>query len=102
MIRRPPRSTLFPYTTLFRSIVLVARGSSDNAALFGRYLLEITTGIPVSLSAPSVHTLYQGKLNLKRALVIGVSQSGAGEDINFVDRKSTRLNSSHGYISYAV
>ena len=35
-------------------IVLVARGSSDNAALFGRYLLEITTGIPVSLSAPSV------------------------------------------------
>ena len=34
-------------------IVLVARGSSDNAALFGRYLLEITTGIPVSLSAPS-------------------------------------------------
>src|SRR4051812_34592534 len=38
-------------------IVLVARGSSDNAALFGRYLLEITTGIPVSLSAPSVHDL---------------------------------------------
>lgn len=65
-------------------IVLVARGSSDNAALFGRYLLEITTGIPVSLSAPSVHTLYQGKLNLKRALVVGVSQSGEGEDINRV------------------
>jgi glutamine---fructose-6-phosphate transaminase (isomerizing) len=65
-------------------IVLVARGSSDNAALFGRYLLEITTGIPVSLSAPSVHTLYQGKLNLKHALVIGVSQSGEGEDINLV------------------
>jgi glutamine---fructose-6-phosphate transaminase (isomerizing) len=65
-------------------IVLVARGSSDNAALFGRYLLEITTGIPVSLSAPSVHTLYQGKLKLKHALVIGVSQSGEGEDINFV------------------
>lgn len=65
-------------------IVLVARGSSDNAALFGRYLLEITTGIPVSLSAPSVHTLYQAKLRLKRALVIGVSQSGEGEDINRV------------------
>src|SRR5213595_3595357 len=65
-------------------IVLVARGSSDNAALFGRYLLEITTGIPVSLSAPSVHTLYKGKLSLKHALVIGVSQSGEGEDINFV------------------
>jgi glucosamine--fructose-6-phosphate aminotransferase (isomerizing) len=65
-------------------IVLVARGSSDNAALFGRYLLEIKTGIPVSLSAPSVHTLYQAKLNLKHALVIGVSQSGEGEDINRV------------------
>ena len=65
-------------------IVLVARGSSDNAALFGRYLLEITTGIPVSLSAPSVYTLYHADLNLKRALVIGVSQSGEGEDINQV------------------
>src|SRR5881392_2840303 len=65
-------------------IVLVARGSSDNAALFGRYLLEITTGIPVSLSAPSVYTLYDAKLNLKHALVIGVSQSGEGEDINRV------------------
>src|SRR3989441_9270580 len=65
-------------------IVLVARGSSDNAAVFGRYLLEITTGIPVSLSAPSVHTLYHAKLNLKRALVVGVSQSGEVEDINRV------------------
>jgi glucosamine--fructose-6-phosphate aminotransferase (isomerizing) len=65
-------------------IVLVARGSSDNAALFGRYLLEITTGIPVSLSAPSVHTLYKAQLKLRHALVIGVSQSGEGEDINRV------------------
>jgi glutamine---fructose-6-phosphate transaminase (isomerizing) len=44
-----------------RLIVLVARGSSDNAALFGRYLLETTTGIPVSLAAPSVHTLYRAR-----------------------------------------
>jgi glucosamine--fructose-6-phosphate aminotransferase (isomerizing) len=65
-------------------IVLVARGSSDNAALFGRYLLEITTGIPVSLSAPSVHTIYNAKLKLDHALVVGVSQSGEGEDINYV------------------
>src|SRR3954470_12626531 len=65
-------------------IVLVARGSSDNASLFGRYLLEVTTGIPVSLSAPSVYTLYNAKLNLKRSLVIGVSQSGEGTDINTV------------------
>ena len=65
-------------------IVLVARGSSDNASLFGRYLLEVTCGIPVSLSAPSVYTLYNAKLNLKRSLVIGVSQSGEGTDINTV------------------
>ena len=65
-------------------IVLVARGSSDNACLFGRYLLETTTSIPVSLSAPSVFTLYNARLNLSRALVVGVSQSGEGTDINAV------------------
>ncbi|MGI8494775.1 MAG: SIS domain-containing protein [Pyrinomonadaceae bacterium] len=65
-------------------IILAARGSSDNAALFGRYLLEVTTGIPVSLAAPSVFTLYNAKLKLNRAVVIGVSQSGEGADINRV------------------
>lgn len=65
-------------------IVMVARGSSDNAAQFGRYLLEIRSGIPVSLAAPSVYTLYDAKVRCKHALYIGVSQSGEGEDINFV------------------
>lgn len=65
-------------------IVIVARGSSDNASLFGRYLLEISCGIPVSLCAPAVFTLYNAKLNLSKALVIGVSQSGEGTDINTV------------------
>ena len=65
-------------------IYLAARGSSDNACQFGRYLLEVTTGIPVSLAAPSVFTLYNAKLNLKNALVVGVSQSGEGSDINAV------------------
>jgi glutamine---fructose-6-phosphate transaminase (isomerizing) len=67
-----------------RLIVLVARGTSDNAALFGRYLLELTTGIPVSLAAPSVHTLYKRRLDLRNALVVGVSQSGEGVDVNVV------------------
>jgi glutamine---fructose-6-phosphate transaminase (isomerizing) len=71
-------------------IVLVARGSSDNAALFGRYLLEISTGIPVSLAAPGVHTLYQTKMLLKDALVIGISQSGEGTDVNMVLENSKR------------
>lgn len=67
-----------------RLIVIVARGSSDNASLFGRYLIEITCGIPVSLCAPAVFTLYGAKMNLSQALVIGVSQSGEGTDINTV------------------
>lgn len=73
-----------------RLIVLVARGSSDNAALFGRYLLEISTGIPVSLAAPAVHTIYRTKLDLRDTLVIGVSQSGEGPDINTVLENSRR------------
>ena len=72
-------------------IILVARGSSDNAALFGRYLLEVTTGIPVSLCAPSVFTLYNAKLRLNRAVVIGVSQSGEGSDINQVLESSKQF-----------
>jgi glutamine---fructose-6-phosphate transaminase (isomerizing) len=68
----------------FRLIVLVARGTSDNAAQFGRYLLELTTGIPVSLAAPSIHTLYHARLDLRQTLVVGISQSGAGPDINLV------------------
>jgi glucosamine--fructose-6-phosphate aminotransferase (isomerizing) len=73
-----------------RLIVLVARGSSDNAALFGRYLLEISTGIPVSLAAPAVHTLYHTKMDMRDALVIGISQSGEGADINIVLENSKR------------
>ncbi len=71
-------------------IILAARGSSDNAAVFGRYLLEITCGIPVSLCAPSVYTLYKAKMKLDRALVIGISQSGEGTDVNTVLEQARR------------
>src|SRR5580692_3031255 len=57
-------------------LILVARGTSDNAAQFGRYLIEITTQIPVSLAAPSVVTLYHSELDLTDTLVVGISQSG--------------------------
>lgn len=67
-----------------RLIVLAARGTSDNAAQFGRYLLEITTGIPVSLAAPSIFTLYKASIELKDVLVVGVSQSGESTDTNIV------------------
>ena len=65
-------------------IILAARGTSDNAAQFGRYLLEITTGIPVSLAAPSIYTLYQARVNCKDALVVAISQSGESTDTNLV------------------
>ncbi len=67
-----------------RLVVLAARGTSDNAAQFGRYLLEITTGIPVSLAAPSVHTLYGAKIDYRDALLVAISQSGESTDINSV------------------
>ena len=65
-------------------ILLVARGTSDNAAQFGRYLLEITTGIPVSLAAPSIFTLYKKTVRLKDAMVVAISQSGESTDTNLV------------------
>jgi glucosamine--fructose-6-phosphate aminotransferase (isomerizing) len=67
-----------------RLVVLVARGTSDNAAMFGRYLLEITTGIPVSLAAPSIYTLYHARVDFRDALVVAVSQSGESTDTNLV------------------
>jgi len=65
-------------------IILAARGTSDNAAQFGRYLLEITTGIPVSLAAPSLFTLYDARIELKDALIVAISQSGESTDTNLV------------------
>ena len=67
-----------------RFVVLVARGTSDNAAQFARYLIEISTGIPVSLAAPSVFTLYEAKVDYREALVVAISQSGESTDINLV------------------
>jgi glucosamine--fructose-6-phosphate aminotransferase (isomerizing) len=61
-------------------VMIAARGTSDNAAQFGRYLIEITTGIPVSLAAPSIVTLYKKGLGLRGALVVGISQSGESTD----------------------
>src|SRR2546429_7325824 len=84
MIRRPPRSTLFPYTTLFRSDYLPAafrfahEADPDAELYYNDYELE---------RAPK----RRGAVELIRRL----QRQG-------IDRKSTRLNSSHGYISYAV
>src|SRR2546429_3080798 len=81
MIRRPPRSTLFPYTTLFRSLQHLVR-----ILQLARAAIGITKD-----------ELRQTDDRADRRVQIG----GAG-DKGEVDRKSTRLNSSHGYISHAV
>src|SRR2546428_9437304 len=82
MIRRPPRSTLFPYTTLFRSIY---------PTLFVFYLKQM-----VPWFGEGSHSVWAGLFVV--AACTGLNLGG----IRVVDRKSTRLNSSHDQISYAV
>jgi glutamine---fructose-6-phosphate transaminase (isomerizing) len=83
-LRRLPRFQKAVEKRRPRLVVLVARGTSDNAALFGRYLLEITTGIPVSLAAPSISTLYEAPIDYTDCLVVAISQSGESTDTNLV------------------
>ncbi|HZA51373.1 MAG TPA: SIS domain-containing protein, partial [Myxococcaceae bacterium] len=71
-----------------RAILLVARGSSDHAATYGRYLFEVRNRVLTSLAAPSVLTVYGTAPDLRDALVIGVSQSGQGEDVIAVLREA--------------
>src|SRR3712207_8414115 len=92
MIRRPPRSTLFPYTTLFRSELAVEPGGAGVPLLRGR--LVGRRGAPHGRDHPRVDQLLAVP-GVDRGRLPG--QSGPVED-----RKSTRLNSSHANISYAV
>ncbi len=62
-------------------VVLIARGSSDHAAVYGRYLLEGRCGIVTALAAPSLYTTYRAPVDLRGALAIGVSQSGETPEI---------------------
>jgi glutamine---fructose-6-phosphate transaminase (isomerizing) len=64
-----------------RHVVIAARGTSDHAATYAKYLFEIVCGIPVTLAAPSVFTLYDAKVNLGGCLVLGISQSGQATDV---------------------
>jgi len=64
-----------------RYIVIAARGSSGNAATYGKYLFAALNRFPVALATPSLFTIYHSPPNLKDALVIGISQSGESTDI---------------------
>src|SRR5258708_22293560 len=84
MIRRPPRSTLFPYTTLFRSIV------------------TISAALEEGLTQPEeVIDCQMGQINVFGRIVHDHKKFG-NLTVTDIDRKSTRLNSSHQIISYAV
>ena len=63
------------------SIFLAARGTSDHAAIYGKYVFEALLGIPVGLAAPSVTTVYGNNINYSSSVVIGISQSGEAKDV---------------------
>src|SRR3712207_8143042 len=97
MIRRPPRSTLCPYTTLFRSRLLVVNGHGGNLDALRRAIPLLRTEgrdaawFPCAVGGGDAHA---GRT--ETSLMLHVEPEGV------LDRKSTRLNSSHANISYAV
>src|SRR3712207_7405249 len=93
MIRRPPRSTLFPYTTLFRSYL---NRPALTAARFVPDAFSATPGARLYRTGDVARYLPDGDLEYLGRLDLQVKIRG------FRDRKSTRLNSSHANISYAV
>jgi glucosamine--fructose-6-phosphate aminotransferase (isomerizing) len=62
-------------------VVIAARGTSDNAATYGKYILAEANGLPIALAAPSLFTIYKAPPRLAKALVMGISQSGESTDI---------------------
>src|SRR3712207_7515511 len=97
MFRRPPRSTPFPYTTLFRSAGSIVNPPNSGSGLLGSGTFGGILGGLGSLGAMSNALLVSA----------GESESGhplavMGPQVSYLDRKSTRLNSSHANISYAV
>jgi glucosamine--fructose-6-phosphate aminotransferase (isomerizing) len=76
----------------FDSILIAARGTSDNAARYAQYLFGAQNRLPVALATPSLFTLYKKPPILKRTLVIAISQSGQSPDILAVVEEATRQN----------
>src|SRR3712207_6909039 len=87
MIRRPPRSTLFPYTTLFRSVRVGALGDDQPDA--GALPVVLDDEVPGDAGGAGAHAGQRG-------------HDDAVGELDVAERKSTRLNSSHANISYAV
>ncbi len=77
-----------------RSVMIAARGTSDNAALYAKYLFEVLLGVPTALASPSAFTLYESRMNLEGVLVVGISQSGESQDVLETVRRSGELGAS--------
>src|SRR2546422_11118368 len=102
MIRRPPRSTLFPYTTLFRSPDQAPIASTPCPCLTPRRA-RLSKSFPLIDSAfADEFKLFQEKGSCRNKEKHHQDRRSAEVKFKEADRKSTRLNSSHGYISYAV
>ncbi|MGD8489854.1 MAG: SIS domain-containing protein [Anaerolineae bacterium] len=71
-------------------VIIAARGTSDNAARYGQYILGAHNRLPVGLATPSLYSIYDEPPRLRAALVIGISQSGQSEDIVAVLREARR------------
>src|SRR5687768_17977126 len=100
MLLRPPRSTLFPYTTLFRSLL---DPRLPAAAVAGRLDPDPLDVVDLALEDPRGRPVDVDPVGVRALAGVGVlDQVVVPVDLETVDRKSTRLNSSHGYISYAV
>lgn len=80
-------------------LFLAARGTSDHAAVYAKYLSEIVAGLPTALAAPSVYTLYEAEVRLDHALVLGISQSGKAADAIEVLRRARAAGQLTGCIT---
>src|SRR5688572_32183533 len=87
MIRRPPRSTLFPYTTLFRSLNTIIKFSSDF------FITQVSLSVPIFRGVYDIAYWHHAQMGHYLSIP---------SETSTLDRKSTRLNSSHSQISYAV
>ena len=65
----------------FKSVVILARGTSDNAAHFLKYLIELKLGLPVALASPSIATMYNSQFHYEETLLVAISQSGQSLDL---------------------
>jgi glucosamine--fructose-6-phosphate aminotransferase (isomerizing) len=72
------------------NVIIAARGTSDHAGIYGKYIIEIKKGIPVSLAAPSVFTIYEKNVKMADSLVIAISQSGRAADALEVIRSARK------------